>query len=353
MPLMPSDRFFVKANPMLLRDVSAFFDANGGVFVQGKKRQANLDTPINGVASLDAAIESDVTLLHNARYVAKLSESKALVCITNKSFVTEGLPDIPCIFHPQPYRAFAQLATHMFVKKEMPNDGMISTTQGAWVHPTATIHQSATLSPGAVIGADVEIGERTEIGANTVIAQGVTIGNDCRIEAHTSLQFCELGDNISLSTGVRIGQAGFGFVMDEKGHVPVPQLGRVLIENNVDIGATTTIDRGTLNDTIIGAGTRIDNLVQIGHGVQLGKGCVIVAQVGIAGSTILEDHVIVAGQVGIAGHIRIGKGARIAAKSGVMKDVAPGQTMAGMPAVPVTKWHRQNVTLARLAASKS
>lgn len=347
---MPSERFFVKVNPMTLGEAVDFI---GGEFAQGQLRQAPLDASINAVASLDNAGADDLTLLHNARYAKNLSESKALVCITNKSFGAGDNPDVPCIFHPHPYRAFALLATHMYAKNANYVDGMTLTPSGAWVHSTAHIHQSVTLSPGAVIGANVSIGARTEIGANVVVEQGVTIGTDCRMEAHTCLQFCEIGNNVSLSSGVRIGQAGFGFVMDEMGHVPVPQLGRVLIENNVDIGATTTIDRGTLNDTIIGAGTRIDNLVQIGHGVQVGKGCVIVAQVGIAGSTVLEDHVIVAGQVGIAGHIRIGTHARIAAKSGVMKDVAPGQTVAGMPAVPVTKWHRQNVTLARMAASKS
>ncbi|USO01540.1 MAG: UDP-3-O-(3-hydroxymyristoyl)glucosamine N-acyltransferase [Alphaproteobacteria bacterium] len=346
---MPHPRFYAKNRTFTLQGVADFI---GGDLCQGSVRQASLTQVVNRLASLSDAENCDITFLHNARYVPSLNDAKALACITDKTFIGGGEPKIPCIFHPQPYRAFAKLAACFYAPHPRDLRPRVQNPEGAWVHPGAKVSPQATLSPGVVIQENVIIGSGTHIGAHTVIESGVTIGENCSIGSHVSLQFATLGDGVSLSAGVKIGQAGFGFVMDEKGHVSVPQLGQVIIENHVDIGAGTTIDRGTLTDTIIGEGTRIDNLVQIGHGVQMGRGCVVVAQVGIAGSCILEDHVIIGGQAGIAGHIRIGKGARIAAKSGVMKDIAPGQTVAGLPAVPVTQWHRQTVTLAQMAAPK-
>ncbi len=198
-----------------------------------------------------------------------------------------------------------------------------------------------------MIGENVVIGPRGRIAALAVIGDGVIVGSDVRIASHVSVSHALIGDRVYLYPGARIGQEGFGFAVTQKDFHPVPQLGRVIIENDVEVGANTTVDRGALEDTIIGAGTRIDNLVQIGHAVRIGKACVIVAQVGISGSTVLEDHVVLAGQAGIAGHLRIGSGARIGAQAGVMTDIAARAEVVGSPAQPVKAFFKEVATIRR------
>ena len=186
-----------------------------------------------------------------------------------------------------------------------------------------------------------------------MIGEGVVLGADCRIGAHASLSHALLGARVYIYPGARIGQEGFGFAPTDAGFVSVPQLGRVIIEDDVEVGANTTIDRGSAQDTVIGAGSRLDNLVQIGHNVRLGRCCVIVAQVGISGSTVLDDFVMVAGQAGFTGHLHIGRRARIGAQAGVMADVPAGAEVVGSPAMPVREFFRQVATLRRLAADRA
>jgi UDP-3-O-[3-hydroxymyristoyl] glucosamine N-acyltransferase len=202
------------------------------------------------------------------------------------------------------------------------------------------------------VGARAEIGRRTLIGANAVIGPGVVIGDDCVVGAGATISHSLIGDRVNVYPGARLGQDGFGFAMGPEGHLKVPQLGRVIVEDDVEIGANTTIDRGAGPDTVIGAGTKIDNLVQIGHNVRLGRGCILVAQVGISGSTRFGDGVAAGGQAGFTGHLHVGAGARIAAQSGVMRDVEPGATIGGSPAVPIQEFLRQGVVLHRLARRK-
>jgi UDP-3-O-[3-hydroxymyristoyl] glucosamine N-acyltransferase len=224
----------------------------------------------------------------------------------------------------------------------------------AVVDATADIDATAEIGPLCMIGPRAIIGARARIGPLATIGAGVVIGRDVRVGSHASVSHALIGDRVYLYPGSRIGQDGFGFAMTPDGFHTVPQLGRVVIENDVEVGANTTIDRGALDDTRIGEGTRIDNLVMIGHNVKVGKFCVLVAQCGISGSTVLEDHVVVAGQVGIAGHLRIGKGSRIGAKAGVMSDLPPRSDVVGAPAQPVREFFREVATLRRMvrAAAK-
>ena len=185
-----------------------------------------------------------------------------------------------------------------------------------------------------------------------MIGEGVVLGADCRIGAHASLSHALLGARVAIYPGARIGQDGFGFATSATGFVTVPQLGRVVIEDDVEVGANSTIDRGSAQDTVIGAGSRLDNLVQIGHNVRLGRCCVIVSQAGISGSTVLEDFVQVAGQAGLTGHLRIGRKARVGAQCGVMADVPAGADVLGSPAYPVREFFRQVVALKRLATPR-
>ncbi|WP_428484031.1 UDP-3-O-(3-hydroxymyristoyl)glucosamine N-acyltransferase [Rhodopila sp.] len=217
----------------------------------------------------------------------------------------------------------------------------------AIVAATAQIHASVEIGPLAVIGENVVIGPRGRVGALAVIGPGVVIGVDVRIGPHATLSHALIGDRVYIYPGARIGQEGFGFAITPDGFRSVPQLGRVMIEDDVEVGANTTVDRGALEDTILGAGTRIDNLVQIGHNVRIGRACVIVAQAGISGSTILEDHVVLAAQAGLADHLRIGVGARVGAKAGVMADVPARSDVIGSPAQPVKAFFREVAMIRR------
>jgi UDP-3-O-[3-hydroxymyristoyl] glucosamine N-acyltransferase len=245
----------------------------------------------------------------------------------------------------EPYTAWARVAA-LFYPVPPPSPGIHPSAivaDGALVDPTAEI------GPLAVIETGAEIGPGCRIGPCAVIGSGVIVGRDCRIGAHVSLSYALLGARVYVYPGARIGQEGFGFAYSKDGFLSVPQLGRVIIEDDVEVGANTTIDRGSSQDTVIGAGSRLDNLVQIGHNVVLGRCCVIVAQVGISGSTVLEDFVRVGGQAGMAGHLRIGQGAEIGAQAGVISDLAPGTKVLGSPAWPLKDFLRQIAVLRKMA----
>jgi UDP-3-O-[3-hydroxymyristoyl] glucosamine N-acyltransferase len=219
----------------------------------------------------------------------------------------------------------------------------------AVVDPAAEIDPTAEVGPFAVVGAGARIGARCRIGPAAVVGHGVVLGPDCRIGSHASVTHALLGARVYVYPGARIGQEGFGFATTSSGFVTVPQLGRVILEDDVEVGANSTIDRGSAQDTVIGAGSRLDNLVQIGHNVRVGRCCVIVAQAGVSGSTVLEDFVQLGGQAGLTGHLHIGARARIGAQAGVMADVEAGADVVGSPSQPLREFFRQVAALRRLA----
>jgi len=232
----------------------------------------------------------------------------------------------------------------------------LSTASGvdasASVAATARLEQAVTVDMGVRIGPRAEIGSATIVGANAVIGPEVRVGRNCAIGAGATIFHALIGDRVIVHPGARIGQDGFGYVPGKGGHLKVPQVGRVIVQDDVEIGAGTTIDRGASRDTVIGEGTKIDNLVQIGHNVTIGRHCLIAGQVGISGSCTLGDYVMLGGQVGLADHLTIGDGAQLAAASGVMHDVPPGQQWMGTPAKPVRAFMREFVMLARLTRER-
>ena len=300
---------------------------------------------LEGVAPLQTAGPNDVSFLDNRRYVSALDQTLAGAVIVHPDMAARVPATTVAIVTSEPYAAWARVAA-LFYPVPPPSPG---------IHPSAVVADGALVDPSAEVGplsvieAGTEIGPRCRIGPCAVIGSGVIVGRDCRIGAHVGLSYAMLGARVYVYPGARIGQEGFGFASTKDGFLSVPQLGRVILEDDVEVGANTTIDRGSSRDTVIGAGSRLDNLVQIGHNVVLGRCCVIVAQVGISGSTVLEDFVRVGRQAGMAGHLRIGHGAEIGVQAGVMSDIAPGVKVLGSPAQPKKDLLRQIAKLRKLA----
>ena len=307
---------------------------------------------LQGVGPLDTAAPGDLTFLDNKKYVDQLATTRASACLVASRFADKVPDGVVAIVVADPYRAFATVVGRFYpaaLKLEGAWGEANGVSAAAHVHPTARLEPGVVIEPGAVIGAHAEIGTGTVIGAAAVIGHDVRIGRNCHIAPQVTLIHCLLGNRVIVHSGTRIGQDGFGFAMGPKGHQKVPQIGRVVIQDDVEIGANCTIDRGANRDTVVGEGTKIDNLVQIAHNVVIGRHCIIVSQVGISGSTKLGDFVVLAGQVGLTGHLTIGSGAQIAAQSGVMEDVPPGARVMGSPSRPFRQHARELATLKRLA----
>jgi UDP-3-O-[3-hydroxymyristoyl] glucosamine N-acyltransferase len=304
---------------------------------------------IAGIAPLDRAGPGDITFFDNRNYAATAARTHAGACLTSPALAKE-LPAHTAVFTVrEPYRAFVTVARAMFPQALRPSSlAPAGAMAGAHIDPGARLESGVTVEPGAVIGAEAEIGSGTLIGATAVIGSGVRIGRDCAIGSGTVLSNALLGDRVIIHPGCKIGQDGFGYVMGAT-HLKVPQIGRVIIQDDVEIGAGTSIDRGAIRDTVIGEGTKIDNLVQVGHNVSIGRHCILVAQTGIAGSSTLEDYVVLGARVGINNNVTVGEGAQIAAISVVHGDVPPGARWGGTPAKPVKQWFREMTLLEQMA----
>jgi UDP-3-O-[3-hydroxymyristoyl] glucosamine N-acyltransferase len=310
---------------------------------------ADLDRRITGIAALDRAGPDDLAFLDKSKFVSQLSTSQAGACLTTSRYAARAPAHISVLSIAEPYRAFVEVTRTLFPEAQRPSSLFAANglATGAFVHPTARLENGVTADPGCVIGPEAQIGANTIIGAGAVIGPRVRIGRQCSIGANATVANSLIGDRVVIHPGCAIGQDGFGYVMGAGGHRKVLQVGRVIVQDDVEIGAGTTIDRGANRDTVIGEGTKIDNLVQIGHNVSIGRHCIIVSQCGISGSVVLEDHVILAGQVGLPDNVTIGEGAVIGAKSGVISDVPPGEKWFGYPAMRGREFLRSLTTLHR------
>lgn len=332
---MVDPRFFETAAPLTLK---ALVSACGGDGLQPDSEACI----IQGVSSLTAAVKGEICFFSDTRYAADLAGTRASACFVGANDANLLPAGVIAVVVRHPQAAWAKAANLFYTD--------ISFSAGdAAIHPTASIAPDAVVAPGAVVGAGATIGARTHIGPNATIGSGVVIGADGRIGAGASIRHALIGDRVKILANAVIGEAGFGATASAEGVIDIPQLGRVIIGDDVTIGACTTVDRGALGDTVLGDQVKIDNLVQIAHNCHIGRGTAMAAHTGISGSVTIGQYVQLAGRAGVADHVTIGDQARIGAASGVMESVPAGETWAGYPAKPIRQWLRETVTLSKLA----
>ena len=339
---MADPRFYNNRGPFTLAEICAKVSCSAPVPASGE---------VFDLASLEGAGPKHLSFFLGGRKTIKMFERSGagfcLVSATEKKLkAPPGMTLLPCASVSHSFAAAADLF--------YPDASLAVWPQEQPVDPRAKLGADVVLGAGAVIGPGAEIGDGTHIGASSVIAPGVAIGRGCEIGANVTISHAYIGDHVVILPGVQIGQSGFGFASSEQGHIKMPQLGRVIIQDRVEIGASTTIDRGALGDTVIGEGSKLDNLVQVGHNVQIGRHCVLVSQVGVGGSSVIEDFAVLGGQVGIADHGHVGPGARLAARSAMVSGqmLPGGQDYGGVPAKPVREWMREVHAVNALAHRK-
>jgi UDP-3-O-[3-hydroxymyristoyl] glucosamine N-acyltransferase len=297
---------------------------------------------LTGIRPLDTAGPGHLSFLHNPKYAEQAAASKAGAIIVDRADRLSGRDLLVCT---HPYLAVAR-ALELFYPWPFPEPGV---HPSAVVAADAEVAADASIGPQAVVGGGTVIGARTAVGAGCVIGRDVRIGDDCRFHPRVVVEDgCRIGDRCILQAGVVVGSDGYGFATVAGVHHKVPQVGIVVLEDDVEIQANTTIDRATIGETRIGRGSKIDNLVQLAHNVQVGEHCLLVAHVGISGSTRIGRHSVFAGQSGAAGHLEIGEQTMVAAKAGVMKSTAAGSVLAGHPARPQREWMRSQAAVQRI-----
>ncbi|WP_297322140.1 UDP-3-O-(3-hydroxymyristoyl)glucosamine N-acyltransferase [uncultured Bartonella sp.] len=306
---------------------------------------------IEHLSSLDSAEPGSLVFVESRKFASALHNSRAIAVFCSEDVVNKVPENIAALVTATPHRDFAMIGRILFptAARPAPWFGDSGVSPQAFIHPEAKIEEGVTIEAGAVIGRGAEIGSGTLVSSTAVVGENCCIGRDCYIAPAVSIQYSFVGNRVHLYPGVRIGQDGFGYVGGPNGIEKIPQLGRVIIQDDVEIGANTTIDRGALKDTIIGEGTKVDNLVQIAHNVQIGRYCLIAAHCGIAGSATIGDMTQLGGSVGLADHVKIGSHVQIAAASGVMNDIPDGEKWGGSPARPIKQWFREVAALRNMS----
>ena len=334
---MPDSRFYHRAGPFTLMDLASRCNA-------ALAETSIPDRLICDISTLEAAGPDDIVYVSDVSYIDASSASNCGACITTQVCQSK-MPSNGCavLVVDDPRLAFAQISSAFY-----PSASNSSFDPGDAIASDAVIGSDVQIAPGVVIGSRAEIGAGTIIGAHAAVGPGVVLGEGCVIGPNVTITHAVIGKRVAIAAGTQIGQDGFGFFHTKTGHKKVPQLGRVMIQDDVDIGANCAVDRGSLGDTIIGAGTKIDNLVQIGHNSEIGRDCIIVSQVGISGSCRIGTGVVIGGQAGLANHVTVGDRAQIAAKSGIMRDVPAGEAVMGYPAKPIRQFWRDVAALSRL-----
>ncbi len=336
---MPDSRFYEDFGPVSLDTLIAITgavcaDPDGG------------GLSFISVAPLDRADKNGVSFFADSRYVEALKTSGAGACFVTSAHAELAPAGCVGLITPRPKVAYAKAAARFYRPR-------LATAGNDRVDPSATLEDGVLLAPGAVVGPGAMIGAGTQLGSNSVIGPGVAIGRDCVIGANVTIGFALIGDRVRILAGAVIGEAGFGVDIGPDGAIDVPQLGRVILQDGVTVGANSCIDRGAWEDTVVGENTKIDNQVQIGHNVQLGRSCVLCGQVGLSGSTIVGDGVMFGAKAGVSDHVTIGAGARVMPASGVMRDIPAGETWGGAPAVPARQFWRQVAWLNRMEDTRS
>lgn len=338
--------FFEKSGPLRLDEIAERTGSSLPAHADGERQ-------FQAARPLSEAGPDDISFLDNTKYLGALEATRAGACFVAEQHADRCPSGTVPLVSEAPYTAFALTLQALYpdaVKARSAfGDGI---SEAAHVHPSAQLEDGVTVEPCAVIGPEAQIGRGTVISAGAVVGHRVTMGRDCFLGPGTSVTHALLGDRVILHAGVRVGSDGYGFALGKTGHVKVPQIGRVVIQDNVEVGANSTIDRGALGDTVVGEGTKIDNLVQIAHNVVLGRHCIIVSQVGISGSTEVGDFAVFGGQAGIAGHLKVGTGAQLGARAGVLRDVPAGGRWSGYPAQPVRTWLREIALLRSMLKNK-
>lgn len=340
---MTEPQFFDRPQGLTAQEIGALTGAVPRGDVPPERR-------IGGIAPLDRASPADLAFMQNAKFLAEFAATRAGLCLTTEKFAATAPQHLALMVTPAPYRAFVAVAQKLYPGAMRPSSLFEASgvSAGALVHPHARLEPGVIIDPAAVIGPRAEIGAGTVIGPGATIGPGVRAGRDCVIGAGATIVHALIGDKVIIHAGARIGQDGFGYLPGAAGHGKIPQVGRVIVMDGVEIGANTTIDRGAIRDTVIGEGTKIDNLVQIAHNVEIGRHCVLAAHTGISGSCTIGDYVMMGGRVGLADNVTVGNGAMIGAAAGVMHDIPAGEKWLGAPAVPAKEFFRSVAALRKL-----
>ncbi|ODT29911.1 MAG: UDP-3-O-(3-hydroxymyristoyl)glucosamine N-acyltransferase [Kaistia sp. SCN 65-12] len=339
--------FFVPSRRYTVAEVA---NLTGAVLADSGHAQVEIET----LAPASEGGEGALVFVEGKRNFALMRALKAAAILCPPEAAGMAAAEVAVLVHSRPQQAFALIGRLLFPTAAMPGPMTSETgvSPGAHIDPTAQIEAGAIIEAGAVIGPRVAIGRGTVIAPNATIGHSCQIGRDGYVGPNASIQYALVGNRVVIHGGARIGQDGFGFVSGAKGPERMPQVGRVVIQDDVEVGANSTVDRGAMSDTVIGEGTKIDNLVQIGHNVRIGRGCIIAGHCGLSGSVTLGDFVMLGGRVGVADHVSIGAGAQVAASSGLMHDIPSGERWAGLPAQPTREFFRELSLIRSLARSK-